>query len=342
MSFNRWVMAAGSVFLAAVFLQGAGCGKGDEESGGKAVEEKPEGAGDKASGVQATDTHRTRGVVRAVDESDGILFIEHEDIPGVMPSMTMPFQLGETGSVADYPPGTAVEVGFRMDGNGVQIDEIGPIDGETLNLPTPKPVGGKSNVPRVKPGDAVPEFQLVGEDGNPLTLEDFSGRSWLVTFIFVRCPVPDFCPLLTSKFSAIQSAVQSDPTLAGKVSLLSVSFDEADTPEVLAQYGRAHGANPQIWRFATGTPNEIDKLTRTFSVRIEKNGATIDHGLATALIDPDGTVVEIWRGNAWDIDEVVEALRQSLAAPGAQKSSARQNESNQIATTNPTKPNKTP
>ena len=82
-----------------------------------------------------------------------------------------------------------------------------------------------------------------------------------------------------------------------------------DTPAVLKDYARAIGADPSRWRFASGDPDEVLKVARAFSVYVERNGAVLDHTLATALVDPQGRVQEIWRGNGWRVDDVTAAVR---------------------------------
>jgi hypothetical protein len=53
-----------------------------------------------------------------------------------------------------------------------------------------------------------------------------------------------------------------------------------------------------VWTFASGDSNEIEALTRVFSVYVQTEGGTISHGLATALMDENGKIDKIWRGNA--------------------------------------------
>jgi protein SCO1 len=95
---------------------------------------------------------------------------------------------------------------------------------------------------------------------------------------------------------------------------LSITLDpEFDRPEILKAYGEAVGANPAVWQFATGTKDEIAALTKAFAVYNERNGATLDHTLCTALIGPDGRVIEIWRGNGFRTEEVLAMLREENA-----------------------------
>jgi protein SCO1/2 len=85
-----------------------------------------------------------------------------------------------------------------------------------------------------------------------------------------------------------------------------------DTPEILKGYAQYQKADLHIWTFATGDPAEIDKLTQSFAVLVQPEGGTISHGLATALIGPDGSVVKIWRGNSWTPSEVIDELRRAV------------------------------
>jgi protein SCO1 len=78
--------------------------------------------------------------------------------------------------------------------------------------------------------------------------------------------------------------------------ILSITLDpEFDIPQILKDHGAFYHADPQIWTFATGEKNEIEALTRAFSVYRQTEGGTISHGLATALIDKNGKIDKIWR-----------------------------------------------
>jgi hypothetical protein len=62
-------------------------------------------------------------------------------------------------------------------------------------------------------------------------------------------------------------------------------------------------------QFATSHEREIDALTRAFSVYRQTEDGTISHGFATALINRDGNIDKIWRGNGWTPAEVIEAIQ---------------------------------
>ena len=256
--------------------------------------------------------YEVRGVVREALSDEGKLMIEHEDVPGLMPAMTMPFRVKDPTEAEDLKPGDGVAFTLTLGEGGTSIAQIRRIDPASVKLPAPPPPreGASAPIRRVKEGDMWPAFALVDADGKQFGSADLAGSHILLNFIFTRCAVPDFCPLMTRNFSEISSALAAD-TGAGKVRLLSVSFDPHDTPEVLRQYAEAKGAS---WTFATGEPGEIDKLTRAFAVRIEQEGGTYNRGLCTALIGPDGRILQLWRGNAWKPQEVTDAVRTALGA----------------------------
>lgn len=141
------------------------------------------------------------------------------------------------------------------------------------------------------------------------TERDLAGHTTVVTFIFTRCPLPEFCPLMVKRFRELQAAIKDDPALREDTRLLSVTLDPGfDSPEVLHAYGTAMGADFARWRFVTGTSEAIDAVARAFAVYTERSGPTLDHTLATALVGPDGRVAEIWRGNGWKTADVLAAL----------------------------------
>lgn len=257
--------------------------------------------------------YEVRGIVRAPLSSEGKIVVEHEDVQGLMPSMTMPFRPENPAEAADLKQGDAVEFTLTLSDSGSSIGKIRKVDSATVKLPSvePRPTRSGASVPRVKEGDAWPSFALVDQAGKPITEKDFSGGFTILDFIFTRCAVPDYCPLMTSNFSEIRAAL-APAVESGRLKLLSVSFDPKDVPDVLRQYAEAKKAD---WVFATGDPAEIDKLTKAFAVRVEEEDGTYNHGLTTALVGPDGKILQLWRGNAWKPQEVINAARTALETP---------------------------
>ncbi len=231
--------------------------------------------------------------------------VAHDEIVGLMPAMTMPFTLAE-GEPKSLRPGDRVRFALRLGPKGTTAERV-VVTGRAA-LPAP-PAGAPDAVPRLKRGDALPAIALVDERGTAITAADFEGQLTVVTFIFTRCPVPEFCPRIASRFKELQTALAGDRSLPQNTRLLSITIDPRfDTPAVLDTYARSIGADYGRWRFATGDPDEVLRVARLFSVYMEQNGALLDHTLATAVIGPDGRLVEIWRGNGWKTSEVTGAL----------------------------------
>ncbi len=259
--------------------------------------------------------YEARGIVRGFAPDHSTVQIEHETIPGFMPAMTMPFLVRDQKEVVNVQAGDAISFRLNVTKRDSWIDRVAKIDSSQLRLPqsSPLPVSETKAESRLREGDQMPEFQLTDQSRKPLTLETFRGHPFIVTFIFTRCPIPNFCPRMSQNFAELQKAIRSAPNEIAGARLLSISFDpQFDTPEVLKDYAQGEGADPVIWKFATGKPAEIEKLTKAFSVLVQPEGGTTSHSLATALIDHTGKITKIWRGNGWTPQE---ALKSITSAP---------------------------
>jgi len=242
--------------------------------------------------------------------------IEHEDIRGFMPSMTMPLSARDAKEITGLKIGDAIAFRLNVTDQDVWIDNIKKIDRAEVHLPTATPRPSPSLPPqsstRLREGDPMPGFELVDENGEACTFEKFRGQPLVMTFVFTRCPLPTFCPRMSQNFSELQRAIQQESGIVSKTRLLSVTIDPAfDTPKILKEYGTYQKADPKVWTFVTGDSGKIDALTRAFSVHVETEAGTISHGLATVLIDSSGRIDRIWRGNLWTPAQALEAIRET-------------------------------
>jgi protein SCO1/2 len=254
----------------------------------------------------------TRGVVRGFSPDRSTIEIQHENIPGFMPSMTMPFVTRNPKEIADLKIGDAIAFRMAVTQKDFWIEHVKKIRREEVNVAEPKrtaPVSAERNA-RLKEGDEMPPFNLTNQNGERISLDTLRGQPFVLTFVFTRCPVPNFCPRMSNNFEELQTSIKKASGTLAKARLLSVTLDpDYDTPKVLSDYAGFHHADPKIWIFATGEEKDIDSLTRAFSVYRQTEGGTISHGLATALIDRNGRIERIWRGNAWTPAEVSEAIQ---------------------------------
>lgn len=272
-------------------------------------------AGKSAASPGLEKPYPLKGVVVSVDRAAGKVTVKHDDVPGYMKGMTMPFAVSEPRILDDLKPGDTIEAKLLVGDRSSHLEGIvvsrpaGTTAVETI--PAQGPYG--------KPGDPAPVNPLVDQEGKGFSLADLKGEAVGVTFIFTRCPLPDFCPRMNLNFSEVERLLAADPRLYGKTRLLSVSFDPAyDTPAVLKAFRDpflkgVRGVVPGHWRFATGTLEHIKEFAGFFGLTYLKTGEQFVHSLATAVIAPDGKLFSIRRGNDWEAKELVDDLRKAAA-----------------------------
>jgi protein SCO1 len=261
-------------------------------------------------------TYQLRGQVLAVKPDTREILVKHDDIPGFMPAMTMPYTVKDEKLIAEREPGDLIEATLVVSAGSAWLSAITKTGTAPVPEDAPSKVPAAAGVHLLQPGDPVPETSLTDQDGKTISLSSWRGSAVVVTFVYVRCPLPEFCPLMDRRFAEVQKLVADDPRLRGRVRLLSVSFDpERDRPAVLREQAAKLQADPAVWRFATAPAEIVDRFAATFGVNVirEKDG-TITHNLRTAVVGPDGRMLSIVDGNQWTASRVVADLRRALAS----------------------------
>jgi protein SCO1/2 len=252
-----------------------------------------------------------KGILVSIGFAERKITVQHEDIPDYMPAMTMPFPVRDMREVEALSVGNAVRFDLYVTVAESWIANVQKIDPGEVKLPSGPQAGTSSSTgDRLKEGDPLPSFELVDDQGRSLDKTMYEGKPFVLTFIFTRCPLPDFCPLMSNNFARLVEATAADAKLAD-TQLLSISFDpEHDKPQQLAEYAqRFRGNDKERWRFATGSMQQVKEICSRFAVQVRPVGESIDHSLATAIIGRDGVIKKIWRGNGWKVDEVLSELR---------------------------------
>ena len=241
------------------------------------------------------------------------MLIKHEDIPGFMAAMTMPYTVGDPSLLNGKEPGDLITATILVTGDEAHLSSVTKTGHATLDVPPP--AGDPEAV--LSEGDPVPDQFLIDQDGKPFRLASLSGHRVGLTFIYTRCPLPDFCPLMDKNFAAIQDAIRKSPDLAD-VRLASVSFDpDYDKPDVLKAHAKKLNADPAIWSFLTAGRDDVTALAAKFGVSVEHGepGAPdIGHTLRTAVLDPGGRVAKVYTGNSWTPPELIAELK-AIPAP---------------------------
>lgn len=270
-----------------------------------------------ASANPGLQVYHLRGKIVSTDAAHGIVVVNHEAIPGFMDAMTMPYPLKDPSIISDLHPGDMITADVDVSKTSTETVELDHIVVIAQAKPDYRPAV-IYHVPA--PGDAVPDFALRNEDGRTIHLRQFRGKELLITFIYTRCPLPNFCPLVTHNFAVIDKTLAADPALYAKTHLLCVSFDpEHDTPDRLKAYGEQYiGAGAENafrhWDFAVPQKPVLMDMAKYFDVGITYGADdTITHTLSTTLIGADGKVVRFYPGNDWTPQQVLADVKQASA-----------------------------
>jgi protein SCO1/2 len=256
--------------------------------------------------------YEMKGQVLAVNRDKVEILVKHEDIPGLMPAMTMPYKVESVGMLDNLGPGDLITTDLAVDNGAGVITKITKTGTAKVETPPPSPVA--SGFELIKEGAEVPNQAFIDQDGKERRLNDIrNGRALALTFMYTKCPMPTYCPMMDRQFAAIQKAIQAKPGLGDNVHLLSVSFDpKNDTPPVLKKHAEALGADPKLWTFVTGNRDDIDKFAMTFGVTLIRGESAdpneIGHTLRTAVIGRDGKLVKAYTGNEWSASDIVADL----------------------------------
>jgi len=305
---------------------GAG-GPGGPEAGASHGPRARQG-GRPAPGRVVTD-YPLKGVVKRVEKELEHVTIDHEAIPGLMDAMKMRFSFKDHAVLDRLEPGDAVEGTLRVEKeNGVVSDYHLRDLAITRPAPLRRLVQGDSTgrVPmgdqprRLEIGDLVPDFAMTNQDGKMVKLADLRGNVVVLTFIYTRCPLPDFCPLMDRKFSELAQHLGNLPGRARSVRLISLSFDpDHDTPDILRKHAQIRGATPPLWSYAVASHEELAKIAAPLGLLYGPGKDDIAHNLCTAVIDREGRLARLEVGtarNRWETMSFLKTIYSLIPASG--------------------------
>jgi protein SCO1/2 len=250
------------------------------------------------------------GQILSVSPERREVVIRHEDIKGFMMGMTMPFTVEDAALLNDRERGDLVTATLVV-GERVYLSEIT----KTGHAPIEEPPAGDRPA-LLRPGDLVADEPLIDQHGASRPLASLRGHRVALTFVYTRCPVPNFCPLMNRNFAAVQKVIRADRELAD-VQLVTVTLDPAyDRPAVLEAHARVFGADPAWWSFLTGDPADVKRFSEQFGIDSTTDASDpsqIVHNLRTAVIGPDGRFVKSHTGNEWTPADLIADLKSTPA-----------------------------
>lgn len=259
---------------------------------------------------QSTDlvTFPLRGEVVAIDTASMRMTIDHEEIPEYMMAMTMPFKIKNRQLFGGVHVGDTVQGVLAVSRTESWLETFTVVGkGEP---PSRELVEGTLLAKIFNVGDDMPNDVLQNQEREPVRMSDFRGKAMAVTFIYTRCPLPDFCIRMSDHFAKLQKILQRNQSLNGKWHLLTMSFDpQFDTPKVLKDYGKSYGADFSTWDFATADMKIVMKFADGLGLTLADDEGLIAHNLRTVLVDTEGKIVKVINGNEWTPEEIAKEIQ---------------------------------
>jgi len=257
--------------------------------------------------------YELKGKIVSFNKAQQQVVVQHETIPGFMDAMTMPFTLKEDSTFDVMRAGDRIQATLVVDDERTRLEDAiitQAVEGAATETTTP------AGLSEPELGATIPNATLVNQDGKTLSMQQYRGSALVITFIYTRCPLPDYCTLMSNNFAEINRELSKSPELSSGAHLLSITLDPGyDTPKVLRSYGASHtekyqGEKFERWGFTTGKPEEIQRVANFFGLSYKQEGKEIIHTLRTAVIAPDGKLYKMYRGNEWKPAEVLNDLRE--------------------------------
>jgi protein SCO1/2 len=245
--------------------------------------------------------YSAHGTVEDVDRETGQILIDHEDVDGLMPAMTMNFAVSDEALLEKLAPGQVIDFEIHFSGRSYEVV------GANVVGEAPEEDGWfrlREGLVRTSP---APPFDLIDQSGRSISLASLGDLVLMVDFIYTSCPGP--CPVQTSVQAALQRRVPE--SLRDDIHFVSISLDpEVDRPDVLLQYATVRGANLANWSFLTGPTPHVAEVAQRWGVgSVRKDDGTIDHTLVRFLVK-DGRVVERY----WALDGQDDGILADLSA----------------------------
>lgn len=253
--------------------------------------------------------YELKGKVLTVEKDKHLVTVSHEEIKDFMDAMTMPFTVRDEWVFDQAAAGDEIAATLVVDGMESWLENV-----VIVKASSDPEVKGSPGAVGANAGDDLPDFVLVNQNNQPIRTGQYKGKALVLTFIYTRCPIPEYCTLMSNNFSQVDRELQKQPELHEKTRLLSISIDpDYDTPAVLRSYGASHTGRFgdetfSYWTFATGTKEEVREMAQFFGLQYYPEKDQILHGLRTAIIAPDGRVHKVYRDNKWTPEEVLKDL----------------------------------
>ena len=265
-----------------------------------------------AAPATRTRTYATKGLIRKIADDRHTAIIRHEEIPGYMPEMTMRLNLRDTNELHNLIAGDVITFKLTADEDTHWIHDLRRVGNAGTNTAPDLRAFAPPAIPVADAQAVFPDFEFLSEDGQPVRLSDYRGSALAFTFIFTRCPLPDYCPRMGNRFAGARTLLRKNLEIKNW-QLLSLSFDpEYDRPQVLKNYGNHYRAgDPDRWLFAVASKETLKQLAPLCDLQFMAEGASYTHNLRTVVLNSKGAIHRVFAGNLFTAAELAAAIQEA-------------------------------
>jgi len=267
--------------------------------------------------------YQVSGMLLAANPSKRTITVSCKEIPGYMDAMVMSFPVHDAALPNGLQSGVNVEFTLIIDkdssyAEGLQIRpfeslELDPTEARRLSLVEKANSTRPPSAKVLQVGEPVPDFNLIDQNRASVSLSQLKGKVVALTFIYTRCPRPDYCVRLSNNFGVLQRRFKSH--MGQDLVLLTVVIDPVhDQPNALKSYARTWKADSRQWHFLTGPIADIQQLCRRFDMSFYPDEALYVHSFHTVVVSRDGRMVANLEGNdftAQQLGDLIEAQTHS-------------------------------
>jgi protein SCO1/2 len=280
----------------------------------------------------AQQRHSAKGLVLAVHKEHRFMTVSCEAIPGYMDAMVMPIEVRDAHELDDLAPSTMIEFFLVADkehpyAENVRVRNFDSVELDPLSARRLRLLDGAMD-PSLSPnrvlklGQAAPDFSLTDQNREHVTLSQFAGRVVAISFVYTRCPFPEFCFRLTNNFARLQKRFAGQ--MGSGLILLTISLDPVhDRAETLAEYARTWNIHVKGWHLLTGPPAEVQKFCERFGVAFFPDEGQLIHSLHTLIIDRHGKLAANLEGNEFTAEELGDLVQSVLKGGTSNPSGAK-------------------
>lgn len=254
------------------------------------------------------ETYSVSGLVLSADRDHLALKVSCQAIPGYMEAMVMTFPVHNSKALDGLKPGMLIDFKLDVSKDAAYAEQIHvrayenaaqePMAARQLEILDAATSSSSRNARVLQVGQPVPDFTLMDQKRDTVTLSALTGKVVAITFIYTRCPLPNFCFRASNNFGVLHRRFAD--RMAKDLVLLSITFDpDHDQPETLAEYARTWTKDGKGWHFLTGPSAEVKNLCREFGVNSWQDEGLLTHSLHTVIVDRQGRIAANLEGNEY-------------------------------------------